>query len=121
MPPEDAADIGEQVVAAATGVQQHVDPGISGLEPAELAGLGQQRLGPGRLGHQDMSVTDKLFGLGLIVGPKNVQMGKMGRLEQAFIVAVVLTQQQQGTLAHTLVPYRVYGKARGMLSPSYPS
>ena len=31
---EDAADIGEQVVAAATGVQQHIDPGISRLEPA---------------------------------------------------------------------------------------
>ena len=118
---EDAANIGERVVTAAARIQQDVDPGIGGLEPAQPAGLGQQGFGPRRLGHQDMGIADQFLGFALVVGPKDAQMGQIGRLEQTLVVMVVLAEQKQGTLAHTLVPYHVYGRAMRVLLPSYPS
>ena len=114
---EDAAHIGELIVAAAAGVQQHVDPSVGGLQPAELAGLGQQRLGPCRFCHQDVGFADQFLGLALVVGPQNAQMGEVGRLEQALVVSIVLAEQKKGTLTHTLVPYQICGAGERPLCP----
>ena len=106
---EDAAHIGELVIAAAASIQQHIDPGIGGLKPAQLVGLGQQRLGTCRLGHQDMGFPDQFLGIALVVGSQNAQMGEVSRLEQTLVVRVVLAEQKKGTLTHTLVPYQICG------------
>lgn len=103
---EDAADIGELIVAATVRVEQHIDSRIGGLEPAQLVGFGQQRFGTGRFGHQNMGFADQLLGIALVIGSQNAQMGEIGGLEQPFVVSIILAEQKKGTLAHTLVPYQ---------------